>query len=69
MDRANGVLGQSGWRGVAVLAGGAVLLSADWNAVGLPPEMWLALVWGAPSISLLRAVVFRRKISRRAFAG
>jgi len=35
---------------VSLLAGGAVLLSADWNAAGLPPEMWLALVWGAPSV-------------------
>jgi hypothetical protein len=35
---------------VSLLAGGAVLLTADWNAVGLPPEMSLALVWGAPSI-------------------
>jgi len=36
--------------GVSLLAGGAVLLPADWNVSGLPPEIWLALVWGAPSI-------------------
>ncbi len=35
--------------GVSLLAGGAVLLPADWSVSGLPPEIWLALVLGAPS--------------------
>jgi hypothetical protein len=35
---------------VSLLAGGAVLLTVDWSIAGLPPEMWLALVWGAPSV-------------------
>src|SRR5271156_5345521 len=35
---------------VSLLAGGAVLLFADWSVAGLPPEMRIALVFGAPSI-------------------
>ena len=47
--------------GVFLLAGGAVLLTADWNSLGIPPEVWLALIWGGPSVIYFAASFAVRK--------
>jgi hypothetical protein len=35
---------------ISLLAGGAILLLADWNVNGMPVQFYIALVWAGPAI-------------------
>jgi hypothetical protein len=51
-------------RGVAavfLLAGGAVLIGADWNSAGVPTMVWMAIVWGGPAVIYFAASFMVRK--------
>lgn len=47
---------------VAPLAGGAILLTADWSVVNLPVQLFIAVVWAAPAPIYLMLSFFLRKL-------
>src|ERR1700677_2543896 len=47
---------------VAALAGGAILLAADWNVANLPVQVFIAIVWAAPAPIYLMLSFFLRKL-------
>ena len=47
---------------VAALAGGAILLAADWSVVNLPVQVYIAIVWAAPAPIYLMLSFFLRKM-------